>query len=155
MPEREDVETRELSCELTEAELLTRGDAMADCELKIEQLKLKRSVIADQIKAQRAERRKLAGVIDAGKEQRDVRCVWIEKFEQNCFELVRQDTGAVVDTRAMTAADRQGSMGFDDDAEGPIGEDDELPEGDPPARRNVDPDPDDERPAARGGRFNA
>ena len=144
-PSREDVETRELWCELTESELLARGDSMAECELKIEQLKLKRGTIADAIKAQRAERRKLAGVIDAGKEQRDVRCVWIERFEQNCYELIRQDTGALVDTRAMTASDRQRGLGFADDEElGPEGEDGS--EGveereDTPIRKNVDAEP--------------
>lgn len=109
MPEQES-ETRELACELTQSELLARGDAMADAELRIERLKLQRGEVSDKIKAERALRRKLAGAIDTGIEHREVRCVWIEDFAHNCFQLVRQDTGEVVDTRAMTAADRQEDM---------------------------------------------
>lgn len=103
-------ETRELPCELTPAELAARADAMAEAELAVERLKLERGEVSDAIKAQRLLRRKLAGVIDTGIERRDVRCVWTEDFTHNCFHLVRQDTGEVVDTRAMTAADRQENM---------------------------------------------
>lgn len=109
MPEPES-ETRELPCALTADELRTRGDAMADAELAVERLKFKRGEISDAIKAQRQLRRKLAGVIDTGIEHRDVLCVWREDFVHNCFQLVRQDTFDVVDTRAMTAADRQEDM---------------------------------------------
>lgn len=138
MPEP-DSENRELLCELTQAELLNRGDAMADAELHIERLKAQRSEVADRIKAERATRRKLAGIIDAGKEFRQVRCAWIERFENNCFELVRQDTGAVVDTRAMTAADRQETidLGGDDEELGPEGDDEELEEPGPARARGA------------------
>jgi hypothetical protein len=134
-----ETETRELACELTQAELLQRGDSMAVSELRIEQLKLKRGEVSDKIKAERALRRKLAGIIDTGREERDVRCVWIGDFVHNVFSLVRQDTGEVIDTRAMTAADRQEEMGFVAD--------------DPPARRHVDAEPDEL--SARRGRVNA
>jgi hypothetical protein len=140
MPEQ-DIETRELPCELNQTELLARGDAMADAELEIERYKLERSAVADKIKAKRAERRKLAGVVDTGVEQRDVRCVWIEDFAHNCYRLIRQDTGAEVDTRAMTAHDRQ---------EGLFNVDEDAVEHEPRMRRHVDPDPD--APAAAHAR---
>lgn len=152
MPEPES-EIRELQCELNPTELLQRGDAMADAELEIEQLKLRRSELGDKLKAQRALRRKLAGVIDGGTERRDVRCVWIEDFSKNCYRLVRQDTGLEIDTRAMTAADRQEPMGFDgDDDADDIGEPDETPEPDDegdfederPIRAHLDDEPDEE-----------
>jgi hypothetical protein len=133
-----ETETRELLCELTQAELLQRGDSMAVSELRVEQLKLKRGEVSDKIKAERALRRKLAGIIDTGREERDVPCVWIGDFVHNCFTCVRQDTGEVIDTRAMTAADRQEDMGFDAER---------------PARRHVDADPDE--PSARRGRMDA
>jgi hypothetical protein len=139
MPEQ-DIEVRELPCELTQTELLARGDAMADAELEIERYKLERSAVADKIKAKRAERRKLAGVIDSGIEQRDVRCVWIEDFAHNCFRLIRQDTGGEVDTCAMTADDRQEGLGFNVDEDEPA----------PRMRRHVDPAPD--APAAAHAR---
>jgi hypothetical protein len=144
MPEPE-IETRELSCELNQAELLARGDAMADAELRIEQLKLERGAVTDQIKNEQILRRKLAGVIDSGNELRQVRCVWVEDFPKNCFRLIRQDTGAEVDQRAMSAADRQEDM-FDDQDEGELNEDDE----ERPLRKHLDPEP--ETVTAKGGR---
>jgi len=116
-----DIEVRELSCTLTESELLARGEAMADAELQEEQLKAERAAVSEQIKDQQVLRRKLAGVIDSGTEKRDVRCAWIEDFAQNCFHLVRQDTGEVIDTRAMTADDRQEAL-FDGEPKQPAGE---------------------------------
>lgn len=127
MPGQES-ETRELMCELTAAELLQRGDAMADAELRIEQLKEKRGELGELIKADRTLRRKLAGAIDSGKERRDVHCVWIEDYVHSCARLIRQDTGECVDTRALTAADRQRGM-FED----------------PPARQSKSTDPNDDR----------
>jgi hypothetical protein len=163
MPGQPESETRELLCELNTTELLQRGETMADAELRIEQWQLKRGTIGDKIKAERALRRKLAGIIDTGTEMRDVRCVWIEKFEQNCFELVRQDTGAVIDTRAMTAKDRQVDLlgaaeevdptdELEGDDEGDEGDGDDDPEeadpddleagdDDPPARKHLDTEP--------------
>lgn len=132
MPEL-DIEVRELSCTLTEAERIARGEAMADAELRIEQLKLERSGVSESIKHQREQRRKLAGVIDSGVEKRDVRCVWIEDFAHNCYHLIRQDTGEEVDTRAMTADDRQEAL-FDGKPKQPAGEetvdldDEEVPD---------------------------
>lgn len=132
----DDIEVRELSCQLTEGERLARGAAMADAELRIEELELERSGVSESIKHQRELRRKLAGVIDTGTEKRDVRCAWIEDFAQNCFHLVRQDTGEVIDTRAMTGDDRQEAL-FDGKSKQPTGEetvdlDDEEPGDDEP-----------------------
>jgi hypothetical protein len=109
-----EVEQRELSVELTEAELRERGDRMAEAELQIETLKGERRELNAAIKAQVDLRAKLAHTIDSGVEARDVRCKWIEDFDKNCWRLVRQDNGATVDTRAMTAADRQGQLGLEE-----------------------------------------
>jgi hypothetical protein len=142
-----DIEVRELSCTLTESELLARGEAMADAELQEEQLKAERAGVTEQIKGRQVLRRKLAGVIDSGTEKRDVRCAWIEDFAQNCFHLVRQDTGEVIDTRAMTADDRQEAL-FDGEPKQPAGEAtidlDDVPDDDADPDDDSD-DEDDER----------
>jgi hypothetical protein len=147
MPEP-DTETRELACELNQAELIARGDEMADAELRIEALKLERGGVTDQIKNEQILRRKLAGVIDSGKELREVRCVWVEDFPKNVFRLIRQDTGAEVDTRAMSAADRQEDM-FEEDEDQEQGanlgrthpDDDEDDEEERPLRKHLDDEP--------------
>lgn len=106
-PEREQ---RELMCELTEPERLLRGERLAQCEIEQEGLREKRRGLNGGIAELRAEATKLAEVIDAGEESRVVECTWIEDAPQNRFKLVRQDTGAEVDSRAMTFKDHQGDL---------------------------------------------
>jgi chromosome segregation ATPase len=105
-----DTETRELPCELTDAELLQRGDAMAECEMAIDKLKDKRSKLSKKIGEKRKERFELAEVIESGEEPRDVQCKWIEDFTHNLKRLIRQDTGKEVEQATMSAAERQLSM---------------------------------------------
>ena len=111
MPGQPESETRELPCELTATDLLRAGDAMAKCELAIEGLEENRKLANERAKkrvqTQVDRRNELAHMIATGTEVRDVRCVWIEDFAHNVHRLIRQDTGDEVDTRAMTAADRQ------------------------------------------------
>jgi len=140
MPEPE-IETRELLCELTETELLQRGDQMADAELRVQQLKLKRGKVSDEIKREQIVRYELASVIDTGKEARDVECVWMPDYAHSVFRLMRRDTGEIVETRVMSAADRQMGM-LDDD-----GEVDERVQR--PARKHLDDEP--EQVSARSG----
>jgi hypothetical protein len=131
-----DIEVRELPCELTEAELLQRGDAMAECEMCVDKLKDKRSKISKKIGEKRKERFELAEVIERGEEQREVRCVWIEDFTHNVKRLIRQDTGEEVEQTTMTAAERQLSM------EAPAPGADETIDLDDVPDDDVDPDDD-------------
>lgn len=131
-----EIEMRELPCELTEAELLQRGDAMAECEMAIDKLKDKRGKLSKKIGEKRKERFELAEVIERGEEPRDIQCKWIEDFTHNLKRLIRQDTGEEVEQLTMTAAERQLSM----EAPAPGGEEtidlDDVPDDD------VDPDED-------------
>lgn len=117
---------RLLPLKLTEEELLERGDQMAAAELKIEQLSGERSMLTAKINEQKQTRAKLAHTIEAGVENRDVKCKWIGNYATNQWLLIRQDTGAEVEARTMTSQDLQQDMGFD-------GEDDVIrdSEGDP------------------------
>ena len=103
---------RELPVKLTTDELLQRGEAMADCEFEIDKQKAVRKGVNAIIRAQTDERAKLAHVIESGVETRNVICKWIADYPLNMWRLVRQDTGQQVDSRPMTATDRQ--TGFDD-----------------------------------------
>lgn len=100
-------EQRPLECKLTEAEFKDRSDKMAAAELLIEQLKEHRKGINGKMAAAATERGRLAHIIDTGIEQRAVECEWRDDFKQNVKRLIRTDTGAEVDTRPMTADDRQ------------------------------------------------
>jgi hypothetical protein len=133
-----DIEVRELPCELTEAELLQHGDAMAECEMCVDKLKDKRSKISKKIGEKRKERFEHAEVIERGEEQREVRCVWIEDFTHNVKRLIRQDTGEEVEQATMTAAERQLSM------ETPAPDSEETIDLDDVPDDDVDPDDDSE-----------
>ena len=103
---------RELMVKLTDDELNIRGESMAEAELKIERLKLDRKRVNALISEQVDLRNKHAHVIDTGEESRTVICKWIAVDKENRWSLVRQDTGAEVETKAMTAADRQQPIDF-------------------------------------------
>lgn len=92
---------------LTETERVNRGDEMADCEVKIEALKSEASELARQVKTHAKRRNELGHALEAGTEERELLCAWVPDFSKNVFRLTRPDTGAVIDTRPMTAGDRQ------------------------------------------------
>lgn len=117
---------RELPCRLTDDELRMRGDAMAEAELAVDLLKDERRALNKKILAHTDARNHLAHVIEAEVEPRMVVCKWIPSFEENVFRLVRQDTGEVVEQRPMSAADRQGSLPIDPDADPDVGTDDDA-----------------------------
>lgn len=126
---------RELPCKLTDDELRMRGDAMAEAELLVDTLKAERRAVNKKIFAATDDRNKLAHVIDAEEEPRVVVCKWIADFDQNVYTLVRQDTGDTVEQRAMTAADRQGSLPLPSDTgELPVGDEDGVVHDDELAR---------------------
>lgn len=133
-----DAEIRELPCKLSDADLLLRGDAMANCELAIDKLKDKRAKLSKRISEKRKERFDLAEVIERGEEVRDVRCAWIDDFTHATRTLVRQDTGEEIEQVTMTAEDRQLAMIADEQR--PPGSDETIDLDDVP---DDDGDPDD------------
>jgi chromosome segregation ATPase len=104
-----EVETvvRELACQLTEAELLERGDAMAACESHIKELKDERRRLNAAIREQSDKRGDLGAIIESKQETRDVPCRWEPDYERREYSLVRSDNGAEVERRAMPEADLQ------------------------------------------------
>jgi ribosomal protein L9 len=119
---------RELACKLTEQELLERGDRMAEAELKIEAHKAERKHVNAQIAQQVEQRALLAHVIESGVELRSVTCKWIADRATNQWRLVRQDSGAEVEARPMTAGDHQAELDLRNDPSenGEIDDDGEL-----------------------------
>jgi hypothetical protein len=85
---------------------VARGDEMADCEVKIEQLKGERSELARQVKTHEKRRNELGHALDTGAEQRELLCAWQPDYAKNVFRLTRPDNAEVIDTRPMSAVDR-------------------------------------------------
>ena len=105
----QEVETvvRELECQLTEAELLERGDQMAACESAVKELKDERRRLNAAIREQSDKRSDLGRIIETKHETRDVACKWEPDYEAREYSLLRSDTGGEVERRAMPEADLQ------------------------------------------------
>lgn len=107
--EVETVVVRELQCELTEAELLERGDSMAACETAVEELKAERRRLNASIREQSDKRADLAKIIESKSETRDISCEWRPDYDAKRYELYRLDQpdAAPIEHRDMPEADLQ------------------------------------------------
>lgn len=99
--------TRELDCPLTDTEVRERGEAMARHERDADRLKQRRRNLNAQIRGLVDAMTDLAIAIDARCEQREVMCQWQPDYKRKVFSLVRLDTKAVIEERAMTPDDLQ------------------------------------------------
>jgi len=103
-------EQRELQCDLTESEVRQRGESLATARLEIEQLKQTRKGINGQIADLDDQILKLANVVDQKHETRMVQCTWSPDYASGMTVCTRDDTGVAIEQRALTAADKQGSL---------------------------------------------
>lgn len=98
---------RQLLVQLRPDQLAERSARMAAAELRIEVLEQERGAVGTKIKAQKEERKRLARVIECEHEEQAVPCRWLPDYDAKLWRLMRQDTGAEVETLAMSAADLQ------------------------------------------------
>lgn len=105
------MEIRNLPVKLTESETLTRGEELART---VEQYKAEEAAEKDRAKkakegllALRTRMETLSRVVDTRTEHRDIPCGWHYARATLTAQLVRRDTGEVVETRPMTQAERQ------------------------------------------------
>jgi chromatin segregation and condensation protein Rec8/ScpA/Scc1 (kleisin family) len=98
---------RELACELTDAELLERGDSMAACESAVDELKAERRRLNASIREQSDRRADLAKIIESKSETRDIACKWEPDYELKRYDLVRTDTNVSIEQKDMPEADLQ------------------------------------------------
>lgn len=107
-------EVRTLPVDLTEKEISFRAQRLAEVTQKLDDLDEKRrsqnQAIYREAKDLNAERRALTKVVTTKREVREVACEQRKDFDRNCIEVVRLDTGEVVDTHPMKAADRQAEI---------------------------------------------
>ena len=108
------METATLPCRLSNDEVRERGEKVAELHRQRDALEIKRKETVDLIKAQVNE---IDGQIVAlcteiiGKaEWRSVEVKREKDFKRNVEELIRVDTGEVVQTRALTPEERQVEM---------------------------------------------
>jgi hypothetical protein len=93
-------EPRWLPVPLTDDELLLRGNELARA---LEE----KSELESEIGTRNERILKLRGSIRSKREQREVLCEWSRNDERMVMELHRQDSGEVIESRPMTAEERQ------------------------------------------------
>lgn len=106
--------SRKLPCLLTEEDILDRGKQLASAEGAYVQIDLERkAAVADfktQLSAVEGRINELATAIRDRVETRDVDCAISKNFHSMRNELIRSDTGEVVESYEMSEAERQGSL---------------------------------------------
>jgi len=102
---------RALRCNLKDEERLELGQRLAREQQNLAQTEDRKAEVASTIKAEieahRATINALSRTLNNGYDYRDVDCDIILNFESNAVMLVRVDTGEVVESRAMSAEERQ------------------------------------------------
>lgn len=106
--------TRELACDLSDQEVIERAKALAamlaDLSMLEEQRRAASKHFGEDIKGLEREVQKLGQAIRTRQELRDVACIERQNFSLNEVVVVRTDTSAVVESRAMTPEERQASL---------------------------------------------
>jgi hypothetical protein len=123
-------EQRQLECTLTPEEKQVRAKEQADTELEIRALKAERGGLTGAINKLGVKRGQLADVVKSERETRMVACTWTPDFTAGTTSCSRDDTGEVIESRPLTAAQRQGSLAL---VEGD-GDDEPEPESPKPLR---------------------
>jgi len=112
---------RTLPVALTRDEKVNYGWRLAGLYKDYQQVEYAKKAAAENFKEQLdtldARISHLAGIVRAGEEPRDVECVWRYLFETNSKELIRTDTGEVIETKAIEAAERQLLLQINQEAE--------------------------------------
>ena len=107
-------ETRELQVALSDDELIGRSQKLVSLLDEVDELqedaKDAAAAVKVDVKTKLTEAKKLRRVVSTGSEERDVLCEWQADPVALTMTLVRVDTGARIETRAMTAEERQGEM---------------------------------------------
>lgn len=102
-------EIRMLPVVLSEEELSVRARELAEKIRELEEHETARKEAARQLKeeedALQSEVSALARVVRDGAEKREVVCRWARNDERHMMELVRDDTGTVVEYRQMTQSE--------------------------------------------------
>jgi hypothetical protein len=106
--------TRLLACKLTDRELMARGKDVAEEAARKRQVELQAKDSSAEYKAQIARHETaiddLLKQIRSGEQFRDTTVELIRDYKRKCVTQTRMDTGELIDTRAMSAAELQMSL---------------------------------------------
>lgn len=107
-----------LPVELEDAEVLTLSDAAGKLNKKIKKEELELAEASTTAKTSIKEKKqRLNTMLDqltTRSKEVETSCVELPNFDENAVEVVREDTGIIVDIRPMRAEDRQKDLGVKD-----------------------------------------
>jgi hypothetical protein len=119
------MEYRTLPVSLTEEEIKQKGDVLATRIEERDDIEQRRKAAADgfkeELKAINGDINSLARQVRTREEQRIVKCLWERDDSRMSMILVRQDTGEIVESRAMHDDERQTAL-FSGEAPQPAAE---------------------------------
>ena len=111
--------TRILPVKLTTREVVERGQLAAQVIRQIDDVdRVKKQAAADAKESSdrlESELRRLSYIVEREEEDRTVECFWRFDFMKNEKNLIREDTGEVVETKAMTDEERQIALEIGDE----------------------------------------
>jgi DNA segregation ATPase FtsK/SpoIIIE-like protein len=103
--------SRILKCELTQAELLTMGQELADAHSEHEsitnELESIKAEFKGKIQAEEGKIGSLSAKIRAGYEHRQVKCATVKDWKSKTVTVTRLDTGAIIENRPMNQEELQ------------------------------------------------
>lgn len=105
--ELETNETRNLVCQLTEHELIERGQELDQVLKDIAGLIQERAAVNAKIKPKEQRVEKLVTIIDTKEEVREVECDWSFNWNSGVKTLYRSDTQEKLESKPITDAERQ------------------------------------------------
>lgn len=102
--------SRDLPCSLTATELLERGATLAAASEHGAMLREQAAALNREARSELKTAARLATVIHAKQEIRLISCEWRADWHAGTKSLIRTDTGDVVETVPLTAADKQARL---------------------------------------------
>lgn len=103
-------ETRKLMCQLTEHEVMQRGEEMAKTYIQVAALDMEKKRITAKIKPLDERIEELVTIIDSKEEERDVECRWVPDWTAGIKSLIRNDTGEEVEFKKLQEWERQQNL---------------------------------------------
>lgn len=107
-------ESRHLPVKLTQREVLTKSKIAAKGMHELKSLEDDKAEVtkdyAEKIKKKRRDLDTLASEVHTGTEVRPVECDLMPRWSEHMMDLVRPDTGEVVESRPMTHSEKQTEM---------------------------------------------
>jgi hypothetical protein len=109
--EQKEIIKKDLPCKLSREETLTLSKELAKLqEDGVGLAERKKDVVADfnsRLESVKAESLRLSRMINNGYEYREVECSWSLDLKEGTKDLVRHDTGEIVQTKRLTEEDRE------------------------------------------------